>query len=67
MSYSNDTNLFFELLEISDSVLYVDNDCCYITYNETEDGDNESESFDFGPTDLAFMFAERLNINIDSV
>ena len=67
MSYSKSERLFWELLEISDSVLYVDNDMCYVTYGENEDGDCESQSFDFGPKDLVFILADKLDIKVDSV
>lgn len=68
MSYSTDHNLFFELLELSDSTLYVDNDCCYIVHGEKDEyGDRESTSFDFGHIDLVYLFAEKLNINTEAV
>jgi hypothetical protein len=46
MSYSRDTQLFWELLDLSDAELMVDNDMCIITYNFTynDDEDQESES-----------------------
>lgn len=62
MSYSTDINLFWELLEIDNAVLHLDNDMCYISYN-----DEEHQSFDFTPEDLVFMFAERLDIGIEVV
>lgn len=61
-------NLFWELLELSDSVLVVDNDCCYISYdfNKDEDYFEESESFDYGPEELAFMFGEKLGYTMEN-
>lgn len=68
MSYSNDPDLFWELIEQKGSVLYLDNDCCYITYPSTEDEEeDDSVSFDFGPRDLAIMFADELNIETSFV
>lgn len=52
---------FWKALEEDDAVLVVDNDMCYIQYDE-----DESQSFDFGPMDLVFMFAEKLNINAET-
>jgi hypothetical protein len=66
MSYSRDTQLFWELLDLSDSELMVDNDMCIITYNFTynddEDQESESQAFDFGPKDVAWLFGEKLGI-----
>ena len=62
---STNENLFWELLELSDATLVVDNDCCYITYNKDEEGDTESQSFDFGPEDLAFIFGKKLDIKME--
>jgi hypothetical protein len=65
---SNDEALFWELLELSDAKLIVDNDMCMIVYGEEdENGDQEYKSFDFGPTELVFMFAERLDIEAEPV
>lgn len=64
MSYSTNINLFWELLDLRDSELMVDNDMCIVSYNfpEGEEGESESQTFDFGPEELAFMFGERLGI-----
>lgn len=64
---SRDENLFWELLELSDSKLILDNDMCIISYGETEDGDGESQSFDFSPTDLVFLFAEKMDVDVEYV
>lgn len=65
---SLDENLFWELLEISSSTLFLDNDMCYITYKvDLEDEEDESQSFDFGPMELVRLFAERLDINAERV
>jgi len=61
MSYSRNVNLFWELLQLSDATLVVDNDMCYIEY-----GEEESESFDFGPKDLVFIFAEKYDIQAEN-
>jgi hypothetical protein len=66
MSYSRDTQLFWELLDLSDAELMIDNDMCIIsynfTYNDDEDQESESQAFDFGPKDLAWLFGEKLGI-----
>lgn len=64
MSYSANINLFWELLDLGDAELMVDNDMCVVSYNfpEDEEGEPESQAFDFGPEELAFMFGERLGI-----
>lgn len=64
MSYSANINLFWELLDLGDAELMVDNDMCIVSYNfpEDEEGEPESQSFDFTPEELAFMFGERLGI-----
>ena len=64
MSYSANINLFWELLNIEDAQLMVDNDMCVVSYNfpEDEEGEPESQSFDFTPEELAFIFGERLGI-----
>lgn len=65
---SLDENLFWELLEISSSTLFLDNDMCYITYKvDLEDEEDESQSFDFGPMELVRLFTERLDINAERV
>lgn len=64
---SRNERLFWELLELSDATLVVDNDCCFVTYNEDEEGEVESESFDFGPEELVFMLADKLDIKVESV
>lgn len=68
MSYSRDVKLFWELLELSDAKLIVDNDMCMITYNYSEDdGEPECQSFDFGPKDIAWIFGEKLDIHMEEV
>jgi len=69
MAYSNDENLFWELLQLSDSMLIVDNDMCYIQANYNEDTDNYEtiESFDFGPLDLVFLLSSKLEIEAERV
>lgn len=64
MSYSTNINLFWELLDLGDAELMVDNDMCVVSYNfpEDEEGEPESQSFDFTPEELAFIFGERLGI-----
>ena len=57
--------LFWELLELPHATLVVDNDSCYITYNEDEEGNCESESFDFRPEELAFIFGEKLDVKME--
>jgi hypothetical protein len=65
---SNDEGLFWELLELSDAKLIIDNDMCMVAYGEEdEDGDQEYQAFDFGPTELVFMFAEKYNIETETV
>jgi hypothetical protein len=59
---SSDENLFWELLELSDAVLFVDNDMCYVEYNE-----EDHQSFDFGPEELVRLMAEKLEIEVRSV
>lgn len=69
MAYSVDENLFWELLELSDAVLVVDNDTCYVQANYNDDtGEHEtSESFDFTPRDLVYLLAEKSNIEVEDV
>jgi hypothetical protein len=68
MSYSRDVKLFWELLELSDAKLIVDNDMCMITYSYSEDDDEpECQSFDFGPKDIARIFGEKLDIHMEEV
>lgn len=69
MAYSVDQNLFWELLELSDAVLVVDNDMCYIqaNYNESSEDYETIESFDFTPRDLVFLLAEKCEIEAESV
>ena len=69
MAYSNNENLFWELLELPDSVLVVDNDMCYIQhdYNEDTEEYQSHEAFDFTPRDLVFLLAEKLEIEAESV
>lgn len=55
---------FFKMLKDPEAVLVVDNDCCYI-YFKNEDREGEGKSFDYGPTDLVFMFAEEMNIEAE--
>lgn len=64
MSYSTNINLFWELLDLGDAELMVDNDMCIVSYNfpEDEEGEPESQAFDFDPEELAFMFGEKLGI-----
>ena len=66
MGYSKDENLFFEMLSNEDAVLYLDNDMCYITV-ENGDDEPESESFDFGPSDLVYLFGEKLGYTVEPV
>lgn len=56
MSYSRDRNQLNKMLEDKHNVLYIDNDMCYVNNDETE----EHVSFDFGPLELAIIFAETL-------
>lgn len=69
MSYSNDENLFWELLELSDATLIVDNDMCMVqaNYNQDTDEFDTCEAFDFVPTDLVFLLAAKLNIETERV
>lgn len=53
---------FWEALDRPGAVLVVDNDMCYVRY---ADEDRESESFDFGPTELVYIFAEKMNIEAE--
>lgn len=53
---------FLELLEDEDAILVMDNDMCYIRY---EDDDREAESFDFTPTEVVFILAEKLEIQAE--
>lgn len=64
---SNDENLFWELVEKRDAVLTVDNDSCYVSYDYNDEDEPKSESFDFSPTELVFMMAERLEIEAEHV
>jgi hypothetical protein len=61
--------LFWKLLDLGDAKLTVDNDCCYITYDfpEDEDEDAKHQSFGFGPKDIAYIFGEKLNIDMAEV
>lgn len=77
MSYSQDVSLFWDLMELSDSTLVVDNDMCFITYpdsNQEDFGDLDpeeiemkSQSFDFTPRELVDILADRLEIEVESV
>ena len=77
MSYSQDVNLFWDLMELSESTLVVDNDMCYISYPDRnqenfvdldpEEIETESQSFDFTPRDLVDILADRLEIEVESV
>lgn len=60
MSLSLDQNLFFDLLEKPDAILVLDNDMCIVSY-----GDEEHQSFDFGPKDLVELLAEKLGIKTE--
>lgn len=62
MSYSRNTQLFWKLLDLSDAELVIDNDMCIITYNFDDDQESESQAFDFGPKDIAWLFGEKLGI-----
>lgn len=61
--------LFWELLELSDAKLIVDNDVCMIAYDYDEDEEEykEHQSFDFGPEELVFMLADKLDIKAETV
>ena len=69
MAYSNNENLFWELLELPDSVLVVDNDMCYIQhgYNEDTEEYESHETFGFHTRELVFLLAEKLEIEAESV
>lgn len=69
MAYSVDENLFWELVELDDAILVLDNDMCYVQANFNEDtGDYEtSESFDFSHRDIIYLLAEKSNIEVESV
>lgn len=62
---SRDENLFWETLDLPNATLVVDNDMCYIAYDDDEDEWETSKSFDFGPTKLAFMFGRKLGIEME--
>jgi hypothetical protein len=65
---SGDVNLFWELLELSDSAPILDNDMCIIEYGEEDEfGDREFQSFWFGPKDLVVMLAKRADIEVEFV
>lgn len=66
MAYSTNINLFWELLNLADAELMVDNDMCVVSYNfpENEEGDHETQSFDFTPKELAFIFGEKLGFSM---
>lgn len=69
MAYSNNENLFWELLDLSDATLIVDNDMCIVqaNYNQDTEEFETCESFDFGPTDLVFLLAAKLEIETERV
>ena len=64
---SRNEELFWELLKLPDAILVVDNDMCFVNYNQNEDGEYEHQSFDFGPTDLVFLFADKLGLKTELV
>lgn len=53
---------FLELLEDDNAILVMDNDMCYIRY---EDDSREGESFDFNPTEVVFILARKLEIEVE--
>lgn len=64
----NREEVFFKLLSSENAKLLLDNDMCYITYGKPdEDGDQEGESFNYGPKELAFMLCSKLGIDAESV
>ena len=56
---------FLDIFDDDNAVLVVDNDMCYIRYQDDED--REGESFDFTPLELAFILAEKLGIEVEMV
>lgn len=67
MSYSKDQELFWNMLNKEYLELVIDNDSCYITYDDNEKQEETCVSFDFKPYDLCFMFGKRLGINVTKV
>jgi hypothetical protein len=59
---------FLELVSLEDAILTIDNDMCYVTYGpEDIFGYRTSESFNYSPFDLAFIFSDHLGISVESV
>ena len=67
MAYSRDVNLFWKMLDGDYFELVVDNDMCYITYDDDDKQEHTCVSFDFTPDELVFMFGEKLGINMAKV
>jgi hypothetical protein len=59
---SNNEQDFLEMLEDEDAILVMDNDMCYIRY---EDENREGESFDFTNMEVIFILAEKLGIEVE--
>jgi hypothetical protein len=53
-----------KMMEDEDAVLVVDNDMCYVRFND-EDRDEDGESFDFTPTELVFILAGALDFEAE--
>lgn len=61
-------HLLLQYLDKEDSVLWVDNDMCYIEYTEYPHNKEKVHiSFNLTPKAIAFILAEHLNINIRNV
>jgi hypothetical protein len=53
-----------KMLKEDDAVLVVDNDMCYVRFND-DDREEDGESFDFTPTELVFILAEALEFEVE--
>lgn len=60
---------FWELVQRDDAMLFVDNDSCFIQYGKLDEyGEPEgSRGFDFQPSVLVEIFAEKLGIKCSGV
>lgn len=62
---NRDEKIFWQTLDLPNTTLVVDNDTCYITYDDDENEWETSKSFDIGPEELAFIFGKKLGIKME--
>lgn len=67
MGYSKDIELFWNILNSGYNELVIDNDMCYITYDDDDAQEETCVSFDFTPDELVFILGKRLGIKMAKV